>query len=86
MKAKEILMYVFSSLIIVGEILLIGFMIYIWKAGASTIDPNVINLVYSLAIGYHSGFMLVLGYHFGSSRGSADKNELLRVKDDTGTA
>jgi hypothetical protein len=81
MSAKDILMYCFSTIIIIGEIFLIGFMIYIWWDGASTVDPNVINLVYSLAIGYHSGFMLVLGYHFGSSKGSADKNFLLKAKE-----
>ena len=76
-KWKDILMYVFSSIIIAGEIFVVGFLIYIWFIGTPTADPNIINLVYSMCIGYHSGFMLVLGYHFGSSKGSAEKTKII---------
>ena len=76
-KSKDILMYIFSAIVILGEILIVGFALYIMIAGVKTTDANIVNLVYSLAIGYHSGFMLVLGYHFGSSKGSADKNNII---------
>jgi len=57
----------------------------IWKSGASTTDAGVVNLIYGLALGYHSVFVLVAGYFFGSSKSSADKNDLLSGKDDRTT-
>lgn len=81
-KIKDLLMYIFSSIVIMGEIFFVGFALYIWLMGAKIADANVINLVFSLAMGYHSGFMIVLGYHFGSSKGSSDKNDLLANKDE----
>jgi hypothetical protein len=75
MKAK--FMEILTMIVVLGEIVMIGLMLWIWKFGASTVDPNVVNLVYGLALGFHSGFMLVLGYWFGSSKGSAEKTQLM---------
>lgn len=78
--AKEIYMYILGAIMILGELFIVGFLLYIWKAGASTVDQNVINLVYGMSLGFHSGFMLVLGYFYGSSKSSADKTVLLSEK------
>ena len=80
-KWKEVFLYILAGVIVAGEISMIVFMLYIWKAGASTTDQGVVNLIYGLALGYHSGFMIVLGYYFGSSKGSADKNALINNPD-----
>jgi hypothetical protein len=74
---KERFMYVLAAIIIAGELAMISLIIYVWRWGAASMDPNIVNLVYALAMGFHSGFMLVLGYFFGSSKSSADKTELL---------
>lgn len=81
--AKEIFMYILGAIMILGELFIVGFLLYIWKAGASTVDQNVINLVYGMALGFHSGFMLVLGYFYGSSKSSADKTALMAEKKTT---
>ena len=79
---KDIFLYVFAALVTLGEMSIIIFMLVIWKGGASTTDAGVVNLIYGLALGYHSAFMIVVGYFFGSSKSSADKNDLLSGKDD----
>lgn len=76
-KWKEVFLYILAGVIVVGEIAMIVLMLYIWKFGASTTDQGVINLIYGLALGYHSAFMIVIGFYFGSSKGSQDKNILL---------
>jgi hypothetical protein len=76
-KWKEVFLYILAGVIVLGELALIIFMLAIWKFGASTTDPNVINLIYGLALGYHSGFMIVLGYYFGSSKSSQDKTNII---------
>lgn len=72
---KEIFMYSLAGLVVAGEIAMIIFLILLWKGGVATENANIINLIYGLCIAYHSGFMIVLGYFFGSSKGSADKTE-----------
>ena len=74
---KEWLIYIFAAIIVLGEIAMIGFVLVIWMVGASTFDANVVNLIYGLALGYHSAFMIIIGYFFGSSKGSQDKNALI---------
>jgi len=76
-KWKEVFLYVLAGIIVAGEIAMIIFMLVIWKNGASTVDQGVVNLIYGLALGYHSGFMIVLGFYFGSSKGSSDKTEMM---------
>jgi len=78
---KDIFLYILAGIVTAGEILIIVMLLNIWMRGASTVDQGVINLIYGLAIAYHSGWMLVLGYFFGSSKSSADKNDLLAGKD-----
>lgn len=65
MKAKEIYMYILGAIIVIGFFAVLIYKLYKDK------DAN-------LEIGgLITGFSLVLGYFFGSSKGSADKNEML---------
>ena len=70
-------MPILASIVTAGEILMLVFLFFIWKAGASTVDQGVINLIYGVALGYHSAFMIVIGYYFGSSQSSADKTKIM---------
>lgn len=74
---KEVFMYILAGLVSAGEIAMIILLIYLWMHGVATENSDIINLIYGLCIAYHSGFMLVLGYFFGSSKGSADKTEAM---------
>jgi hypothetical protein len=82
---KDLFLYILAAIVCMGEIGMIIFMLVIWHKGASTVDAGVVNLIYGLALGYHSAFMIVMGYFFGSSKSSADKNDLLSGKDDRTT-
>jgi uncharacterized membrane protein YfcA len=70
MKTKDIFMYVLGALISVGTVLLI-IMLLIYL-------PEMRDVI-SLAVGaFIAAFSTVVGYFYGSSRGSADKNEMIR--------
>ncbi len=62
--SKDVLQYALAALIVAGE-----FFVLFWPG----IDK-------SLVMAYHSAFMIVVGYFFGSSKGSADKNEIMANK------
>lgn len=65
MKAKEIYMYVLGAIVVLGF-----FGVIIFKlVKAQDVQLEVGALI--------TGFSIVLGYFFGSSKGSADKNSLL---------
>lgn len=68
MKVKEIFMYVLGGLITIG---FFATLIYLISKGGS---ESTVNLLVGSLIG---SFGLVVGYFYGSSKGSADKNELL---------
>ena len=74
MKIKDILMYVLGGLITLCFFGLLA-MLVLYK-----IPPENKELL-TLAIGsLLSSFTLVVGYYYGSSRGSADKTEMLNTK------
>jgi hypothetical protein len=75
--AKEIYVYVLAAIITAGEIGMIIFLLYLWLKGVSTENESIVNLIYGVALAYHSAFMLVIGYFFGSSKGSADKTQMV---------
>lgn len=77
MKAKDIFQYALAGIITLGEIAMISFLLILWMKGTSTTDQAVVNLIYGICLAYHSGFMLVLGYFFASSKGSSEKNEMI---------
>lgn len=61
---KDVFQYALAALIVGGEV----FVLF-----AAGIDVT-------LKMAYHSAFMLVVGYFFGSSKGSSDKNDILAAK------
>lgn len=69
MKTKEIFMYSFAALVVIGFFAVLFYMI---KAG---IYETSINLIVGALIG---AFTIIVGYFFGSSKGSADKNEMIK--------
>ena len=74
MKAKSIFQYVLGGLIVLGFFVLMVVLVY-----TSVPDQNkdLLNLVVGALIG---SFATVVGYFYGSSLGSSDKNELLKQK------
>jgi heme O synthase-like polyprenyltransferase len=72
MKLKEIFMYSFAAVIALG---FFGILIYMIRMG--TYETSI-NLVVGALVG---SFTLVVGYFFGSSKGSADKNDILKKKE-----
>jgi hypothetical protein len=74
MKAKNFAMYVLGGLVVFGFFTLLGLLIF-------KEVPSQNNDVLNLAIGaLISGFATIIGYFYGSSAGSAEKNDLLTKK------
>jgi uncharacterized BrkB/YihY/UPF0761 family membrane protein len=73
-KWKNIFQYVLGALIVLGFFVLMVVLVY-----TSVPDQNkdLLNLVVGALIG---SFATVVGYFYGSSLGSSDKNELLKQK------
>jgi len=70
MKAKDIFMYALGALIALGTIVLI-IMLLLFR--------QEMRDVISLAVGaFIAAFGVVVSYFYGSSKGSADKNEMIR--------
>ena len=69
---KEIYMYSLGALFILGYFALIGTILI--KAIPSENKEIALMLFGTLT----SGVALILGYFYGSSKGSADKNDLIR--------
>jgi hypothetical protein len=67
MKPKEIYLYAFAALFV------LGFFVLSWLF-RNIENQTVAGVIDTLKM----GVVLVLGYFFGSSKGSADKNELLK--------
>ena len=70
MKAKEIYMYALAALFIVG------FFVMSWLLRNTPENSFLIGVIETLKM----GVVLILGYFFGSSKSSADKNEMLKNK------
>ena len=71
MKAKEIYLYAFAALFVMG------FFVLAWVLKDVTDSPFIANVMETLKL----GVVLILGYFFGSSKGSSDKNEMLSKKE-----
>lgn len=71
MKAKNIFQYVLGSLIVIGFFVLLIVLVYTQVPDQ---NKDLLNLVVGALIG---SFATVVGYFYGSSLGSADKNQLL---------
>jgi uncharacterized BrkB/YihY/UPF0761 family membrane protein len=71
-QAKDIFQYILGALITVGFFILLLSLVY---TTIPTDNKDLLNLVVGALIG---SFSTIVGYYFGSSKGSADKNELLK--------
>lgn len=71
MRLKDIFQYVFAGFIAVGFFILLYLLIY---QSIPTTNNDTLNLVIGGLLG---AFSTIVGYFFGSSKGSAEKNELL---------
>jgi uncharacterized membrane protein YgaE (UPF0421/DUF939 family) len=70
MKTKDIFFYALGGVIAVGTVLLI-ILLLIYM-------PDMRDVI-NMAVGaYIAAFSTVVAYFFGSSRGSAEKNEMLK--------
>jgi len=72
MKGKIIFQYILGSLIVLGFFGLLILLVYI---AIPEENKDMLNLVIGALIG---SFTSVVGYYFGSSLGSHEKNELLK--------
>ena len=70
-RTKDIFMYSLAAIIVIGIFTIISFLIF-------KVMPLENKDLLTLTLGaLIAGFSNVLGYFFGSSKGSADKNEML---------
>lgn len=69
MKAKDIYMYVLGAIVVIGFFVVLSFMIYI---GGYDKD---LSIVLGALI---AAFTMVISYFFGSSKGSSDKNDIIK--------
>ena len=75
---KEIFQYCLAALIVLGEFAAIYATIYILLKGfPQGADQSFMNIVSGLVLGYHSTFVIVVMYFFGSTMGSARKTEIM---------
>lgn len=72
MKIKDIFMYALGAIVVIGFFVTLAYLI---KQGTY---ESTINLAIGALIG---AFGTIVGYFFGSSKGSADKNEMLTKND-----
>ena len=76
MKAKDVAMYVLGIFLVLGFFTLLGLLIF-------QEVPTQNNDILTIAIGaLITGFATVVSYFYGSSAGSAAKNEMLKRKDE----
>lgn len=72
MKAKDLMMYILGGLIVLGFFTLLGLLIF---SPAPPDNKDLLNITIGSLI---AAFATVVGYFYGSSKGSSDKNELIR--------
>ena len=72
MGSKTIFQYVLAAIIVMGIFALLGILI---KTAVPEINKDLLNIVIGSLL---TAFSVVVGYFFGSSLGSAEKNEMLK--------
>lgn len=72
MKNKDIFQYLLGAIIVIGFFALLIVLAY---SGVPEQNKDLLNLVVGALIG---SFATVVGYFYGSSKGSAEKNELFK--------
>lgn len=78
MKTKEIIQYVFSGLIILATLTWFTLLLYV-----AIPEPNRDLITTAAGIFLGSGWTQILNWWFGSSKGSSDKNDLLKPQNGT---
>jgi hypothetical protein len=68
MKAKEIFMYVLGAIVVIGFFTTLVFMISTGQY------ESEVNMIVGALIG---AFITVIGFFYGSSKGSSDKTEMM---------
>jgi hypothetical protein len=68
MKTKDIFFYALGALIVIGFFVVLVVLMYTSKS------PESINMTLGALL---AAFGTVVGYFYGSSKGSADKNDLI---------
>ena len=71
---KDTFQYVLGGIIVIGFFLLLYLLI---KQEIPEVNKDVLNLVIGALIG---SFTTIVGYFYGSSKGSSEKTELLNKK------
>jgi hypothetical protein len=71
MKSKEIYMYILGALVAIGFFVVLGLFIFKEIPDKNSTAMNILLGVLA------SGLTTVLSYFFGSSKGSADKTEIM---------
>jgi drug/metabolite transporter (DMT)-like permease len=72
MKAKNVFQYVLGAVIVIGFFLLLYFLLWITIPAD---NKDLLNITVGALIG---SFTSIVGYFYGSSLGSAEKNDLLK--------
>jgi hypothetical protein len=72
MKAKNVFQYILGAMIVIGFFAL---MYLLLAQAVPEQNKDILNIVVGALIG---SFTSIVGYFYGSSLGSADKNDLLR--------
>lgn len=72
MKARNIFQYILGAVIVVGFFLLLYFLLW---AGVPESNKELLNITVGALIG---SFTSIVGYFYGSSLGSAEKNEMIK--------
>jgi len=72
MKTKDLFMYILAVIIIAGIFILLGVLL---MHEIPTENKDLLNIVIGAFI---ASFSAVISYFFGSSKGSAEKNEMLK--------
>lgn len=71
MKTREVFFYVLGTIVVLGFFSLVSFLIF------RDTNREAVNLCIGALL---SAFGTVVGYFYGSSKGSAEKNEMLKQK------
>ncbi len=72
MKAKEVYMYILGALIVLGVFIITWFFLY------KEMPPANKEIMFTIVGVMLAKFADVIGYFFGSSKGSSDKNEMFK--------
>ena len=77
MKTKDVFFYSIGALFIIGFFACLA--ILIWR-GMPQMDGATLAILSSMFGCLIAGVSTILGYFYGSSKGSADKNDLLKTQ------